>query len=108
MEIRNPARDSESQTGALGLRAGAVAAIESLEDAGQLVRWNPDACVGHDRGALPVPGHNIELHPTTARRVLDRVVEPDQQQPARERRIGGDPSFFPYAHRAAAAPTPSP
>ncbi len=90
MQFRDPARDGQTESCPLRLTARAVAAVEALEDPGQLIGGNANSGVRDDHRAFAVSGCNIQPDASTLRCVLDRVVEYDQQQPLDEPRVTHD------------------
>ena len=94
MEIGYPLRDREPQARTLGVAAGALSTVETLEDARQLVAGNSDPGVGHDHRTLTVPRHYVEPDVALRRRVLDSVVEHDQHEAARQIWIAKDLGLF--------------
>src|SRR5881396_2753606 len=88
--ICDPARDGQTQSCPLRLTARAVAAVEALEDPGQLIGGNANSSVRDDHRAFAVSGCNIQLDASTLGCVLDGVVEHDQHQPLDEPRVTHD------------------
>src|SRR5712671_1103546 len=62
VQIRDPARDGKPESRALGVAAGALAPVESLENPRQLVGRNPNATVGDDDGTRTVACRYIQSY----------------------------------------------
>src|SRR5262245_19042130 len=73
VRLENPPRDREPQS--TGRRSDVVAAVEAIEDTGEILGRNADAAVGED------DLHAASVHPSDdrqlvdSRRVLHRVVD---------------------------------
>src|SRR5882724_3339996 len=91
MQVHDPARDGEAQTGAAGLaRAGLIGAVEALENVRQVFFADADATIADFNSGASRPVSNGHGDPATGWSVLDCVVENDEEKAVDRGGIGGD------------------